>query len=179
MPSRSRRLFDAIEAGAVSTVRAILDATPDALESIGDESRNRRDKTPLMYALQCGHLALAGELVDRGADIRARMAGGPRSSVISLAVRFVVAGRDNRAMVGFVERLIDAGADPQDALYPACHAYHKAFDQPELIELLLRRGADPDREVGTSGSTVRGLVKVNAQRYSARVLALFGLAPPE
>ncbi|MCX5743497.1 MAG: ankyrin repeat domain-containing protein [Proteobacteria bacterium] len=178
MPSKNRRLFDAIEAGAVSMVWELLDADPSALEAYGAEQPNRLDKTPLMYALQCGHLRLAGELIDRGADVRARMAGGPRSSVVALAVRFVIPGRDLRPMVAVVERLLDGGADPDDALYPACHAYHKAFDQPELIELLLRRGANPERVVGETGSTVRRLVEINARRYSPRVLALFGLAPP-
>jgi hypothetical protein len=107
------------------------------------------------------------------------MAGGPRSSVISLAVGFVIPGRDIRPMAALVERLIDAGADPNDALYPACHAYNRAFDQPELIECLLRRGADPDRVVGETGATVRRLVEVNAARYSGHVLELFGLGPQE
>ena len=104
------------------------------------------------------------------------MPGGPGSSVIQLAVRFVVPGKSNREMVDFVGELIDAGADPSDALWSACHAYHKKLDQPELIELLLQRGADPDQQVGDTGSTVRQLVAINAALYSPRVLKLFGLA---
>ncbi len=78
-------------------------------------------------------------------------------------------------MVQFVSELIDAGADPDDALWGACHAYSKATDQPEMIELLLQRGANPEKQVGNSGSTVRKLVEVNASRFSPHVLALFVL----
>jgi hypothetical protein len=48
MPHKNRRLFDAIEAGEVSTVRAILDQDPAVIEAWGDENRYRRDKTPPM-----------------------------------------------------------------------------------------------------------------------------------
>jgi ankyrin repeat protein len=170
-----RRFFDAIEAGAVTAVVAMLDQAPSLVDASGDGNANMRDKTPLMYALQCNHFGLARLLIQRGADVGARMTGGPRSSVIALAVRFVIAGRPNADMVRMVGELIDAGADPSDALWPACHAYDKHFDQPELIELLLARGADPDRLLA-DGSTARGLVKVNAALYSPHVLGLFGLA---
>lgn len=171
--TRIEALFQAIEAGAVSSVTAMLDAEPAAIDVFGDGNRLYRDKTPLMYALQCNHFHLAGLLLARGANAKAHMRDEPMSTVIALAVRFVVAGNSNRDMVVFVGKLIDAGADPSDALWPALHAYHRKFDQPELIELLLQRGADPDRAIGTS--TVRALVQVNASLYSRRVLELFGL----
>jgi hypothetical protein len=169
------RLFEAIEAGELTAVTAMLDQDPSLVEANGEANANVRDKTPLMYALQCHRFGLARLLIQRGADVRARIAGGPRSSVIALAMRFVIAGRPNDEIVQIVGELIDAGADPNEALWPACHAYVKRFDQPELIELLLARGADPDRALA-DGSTVRGLMKVNASLYSPRVLRLFGLA---
>ena len=175
---KSETLFKAIEGGDVTGVRTILDHSPELLEAFGEHNRSCRDKTPLMYALQCGHLRLAGELLDRGANPRACMAGGPGSSVIGLAVRFMIGGRDNSALVAFVDRLIGAGADPDDALLPACLTYNKAFDQPQLIELLLRRGANADNAAGNSGDTVRQIVKVNARLYSDHVLELFGLSKP-
>ena len=79
-PSRIKKLFQAIEAGAVSTVTAMLDAEPDAIDVFGDGNSLYRDKTPLMYALQCNHFHLAGLLLQRGADVRAHMRAGPRSS---------------------------------------------------------------------------------------------------
>lgn len=173
---RAKRLFDAVEAGASSTVFAILDANPEAIEAVGDGNANRRDKTPLMFALQCQRFGLARALIERGADVHARMPGGAGSSVIALAARFGIAGRDDGPLLAVVEALLDAGADPNEGLGPACHAYSKAFDQPRMIELLLRRGADPDRPAGSSGITVRELVRVNAARYSSHVLGLFGIA---
>lgn len=170
-----RRLFDAIQDGASSRVRAILDERPEAIEALGDGNEMRLDKTPLMWALQCNKLGLAKMLVERGADVRARMPAGPRSSVLGLAVRFVIADRDPAPNLRIIETLIDAGADPNDGLWPALHAYHQKFDRTEIIELLLQRGADPDLLAGNSGSTVRELVRINAKRYSDRALALFGI----
>lgn len=169
------KLFKAIEAGDVTIVTAQLDADPAVIDVQGEGSPVWRDKTPLMFAIQCGHHYIARQLIRRGADVGARMSGGPRSAVIALAVRSVIPQQGMQDVVRLVGDLIDAGADPNDALWPALSAYNKAWDRPEVIELLLQRGADPDRPVGNSGNTVRELVAINAGRYSARVLSLFGV----
>jgi len=177
-PGHTKRLFEAIEAGRISVVTQILDAEPAALEVAGQHKATCRDKTPLMYALQCHRFGIATELLRRGANAGARMTGGPRTSVIALAVGFAIVGRDQRELLQFVDRLIDAGADPNDALWPACHAYHKRLDNSECIELLLARGADPDHTIEIIGDSVRHLMQINARLYSARVLALFGIPDP-
>lgn len=174
-PSRITRLFDAIEAGTTSRVTALLDETPELLEASGHNNANRRDKTPLMWALQCHGFGLARTLIQRGANVNARMTGGPRMLVIAQAVRYSIMGRPNNDLVAIIGELIDAGADPTDALWPACHVYVKKYDQAEVIELLLARGADPDRAVREGGESCRRLVEINATLYSPRVLQLFGL----
>lgn len=45
----------------------------------------------------------------------------------------------------------------------------------DLIRLVLERGADPDRQAGNSGDTVRELVVVNRRLFSDEVLGLFGI----
>lgn len=176
-PHRIEELFKAIEAGAVSRVVGILEETPCALEAIGHHHASCRDKTPLMYALQCQKFTLVNLLIDRGADVRARMVGGPQSSVISLAARFVRGGVPSRDLLHAVGRLIDGGANPSEGLWPALHAHRTSPHPPELIALLLARGADPDTKAGNSGNTVRELVAINARLYTSDVLALFGLSP--
>lgn len=73
-----KRMFKAIQDGDTETLDAILDSDPDALETVGEHNRNVRDKTPLMFAMQCNNQQLAHALIDRGANVDARMAGGPR-----------------------------------------------------------------------------------------------------
>ena len=101
---------------------------------------------------------------------------GPESCVIQLAVKFGHGLNPNfDKWISFTQKLIEHGANPSEALWPACHAYNKVADKPEIISLLLQSGASPESEVGNTGSTVRELVKVNSQLYSSRVLSLFGL----
>lgn len=173
--SSINRLFKAIQAGDVTTVTALLDADPATVDAFGEGSAAYRDKTPLMFALQCGRHHIARQLIRHGADVGARMPGGPRSTVIAVAVASVIPQQGLKDAVRIVGDLLDAGADPNDGLWPALSSYNKAWDQPELIALLLERGADPDRPVGNSGNTVRELVAINAGRYSSRVLSLFGM----
>ncbi len=175
MPTRERRLFDAIEGGRVSEVTAILDDNPGLINVVGSESKRVNDKTPLMYALQCGAVHLARELILRGADVCARMPAGPRASVLQLAVMFAgLREEQHNRMLALMGELIDQGAEPSDAIWTACSVYSDRFPwRVRTIELLLARGADPDRVVGNSGNTTRELVRINAAKFSAEVLRLF------
>src|SRR5437762_2980269 len=84
----TRRMFDAIQDGDAGTLSEILDAEPEALELVGEHNRYVRDKTPLMFAMQCRKLQLAHALLDRGANAAAEMSGGPRDSALSLCMEF-------------------------------------------------------------------------------------------
>jgi ankyrin repeat protein len=171
-----KKLFVAIERHDHDLALGILEVEKGALEVVGHHNANCRDKTPLMYAMQCEDLELASKLIDLGADVRARMPAGPESSVIQLAVKFGHGFNPNfENWLRFVEMLVKAGANPSDGLWPACHAYSKTSDRPEIISLLLASGASPESEVGNSGNTVRELIKINSQLYSKDVLALFEL----
>lgn len=170
--NRADRLLTAIEDGKLSMVRALLDETPELLEARGAAPARRKDKTPLMVALQCGARATARELIARGADVRARLPDGG-ASVIALAARFAgpsEAAHD--ATLPLISELIDRGADPTDALWPALHAYQRARPwRARLVLLLVARGANRDH-VLPSGS-VRALVEINRRLYPPEILALF------
>jgi hypothetical protein len=172
-----KAVFNAIQEGDTRMLRQILAAEPEALEAVGEHNRNVRDKTPLMFAMQCRKLRIAHELLDRGANASAEMAGGPRSSALSLCMQFAYCdATDHDEWIRLARRLIDKGADPNTGLWPALHGFGGIVARADLIRLALDRGADPDRQLGDSGSTVRELVEINRRLFSAEVLGLFGIA---
>ncbi len=63
----TKRMFNAIQEKDLATLYAILRDNPDAMETVGEHNRNVRDKTPLMFAMQCWNISLANALLDRGA----------------------------------------------------------------------------------------------------------------
>jgi ankyrin repeat protein len=171
-----KKLFVAIEKRDHEMVLVILAKDKEALEIVGQHNAKCRDKTPLMYAMQCEDFELAQKLMDMGANVNAKMPAGPQSSVLQLAVKFGHGLNPNfDKWLGFTKTLIEQGANPSEALWSACHAYSKVADKPELISLLIKNGASLESEVGNTGSTVKELVEVNSQLYSSRVLSLFGL----
>lgn len=171
-----KNLFNAIQKDDTRTLRQILAAEPNALEAVGEHNRYVRDKTPLMFAMQCHKLRIAHELLDRGANAAAEMAGGPRSSALSLCMYFAYCDAENHdEWIRLATRLIDKGADPNTGLWPALHGFGGIVARADLIRLALKRGADPDRQLGNTGNTVRELVVVNRHLYSAEVLSLFGI----
>jgi len=169
-----KRIFKAIERNDQSTLFTILSENPEDIDVFGFHNKNCRDKTPLMYALQCENFDIANKLISMGANINASMAGGPCSSVIQLSARFGHGLNPNfNEWLKFIEELIDLGAYPDDAIWTACHAYNKHSDKPEIIALLLSKGANPDIQVGDTESTVRELVAINSKLFSPYVLSLF------
>jgi ankyrin repeat protein len=172
-----KRMFNAIQDGDAETLSQILDAEPEAIEVVGEHNRYVRDKTPLMFAMQCRKLQLAHALLDRGANAAAEMPGGPRYSALLLCMDSAYCDSEGHdEWIRLATRLIDKGADPNSGLWPALHGFGGIVDRADLIRLSLERGADPDRQLGNSGNTVRELVKINRHLYSAEVLALFDMA---
>ena len=172
----TKALFNAIQEGDTQTLRQILAAEPEALEAVGEHSRNVRDKTPLMFAMQCRELRIADELLDHGANAAAEMAGGPGSSALSLCMQFAYCdATDHDEWIRLAKRLIEKGADPNTGLWPALHGFGRIVARTDLIRLALESGADPDRQLGDSGNTVRERVKINRHLFSAEVLGLFGI----
>ncbi|WP_145385824.1 hypothetical protein [Stieleria neptunia] len=175
-----KRMFKAIEDDDQQTLDSLLNTNDDAIESHGFHNRLVRDKTPLMYALQCFNLKLAGHLLDRGANPSAVMPDGPRHSVIQMCIARAFCNKSTHdEWIAFTIRLLDAGIDPNEGLWPSLHGYGELVPRDDLIRIMLERGADPDRQVGNSGNTVRELVKINSRLYPSAILELFGVNADE
>jgi hypothetical protein len=174
-----KRLFTAIQDGDLAAVFAVLQDNPEALETVGEHNAYVRDKTPLMFALQCANLGLANALLDRGASACAVMPAGPGDSVLQMCVYYAYCRSEleHDEWIGLATRLLDLGAEPTSALPRAVLAFGGRVKRADLIQLLLSRGANPDVQSGNSGSTVRELVEVNKRLYSNEVLDLFHVQP--
>ena len=168
----NKKLFKAIESNDWETIESILDVHPDEVDVYGFSNRYCRDKTPLMYSLQCENFAIARKMIARGAKVEAKMSGGPESSVLVLAVTFGH-GLNSKydEWVAFVSDLIDNGANPTDGLWPALASFRDG--RAEMIKLLVERGADLDSNI--PAGNIRELVKTNRQLYSDEILKLFGI----
>ncbi len=96
--------------------------------------------------------------------------------VLALCVKFAYSDkRQHDEWIRLATRLLDQGADPTSALWPALHAFGAIVKRADLIRLLLDRGANVDQQMGNSGNTVRELVEVNKRRYTDEILHLFNL----
>lgn len=173
--SENKKLFKAIEDGDWSTIEGLLDNNPGDVDVYGISNRLCRDKTPLMYSMQCENFEFARRFIARGADVCAKMAGGPRMSVLALAAKFGHGLNPKYDMwVELAAELIEMGADPTDAIWPALAAYDRRNDKQAMIRLFIKAGADLDSEV--PAGTIRDLVKVNEHLYSDDVLELCGVS---
>ena len=166
----NRKLFEAIENNDWETIENILDIHPDEVDVYGFANRYCRDKTPLMYSLQCENFAIARKIIARGAKVDAKMSGGPESSVLALAAN-VGHGLNPKfeEWVTFVSELIGKGANPTDGLWPALASYKDG--RAEMIKLLVENRADLDSSI--QAGNIRELVKTNRQLYSVEILILF------
>jgi ankyrin repeat protein len=122
-------IFQAVRAGDVTRVRALLDARPDLVRARGEQ-----DRTPLAEAVGSKQVAVAAVLIERGADVNAADAEG----VTPLVVAAVLGDAP------MVRLLLDAGArvgDQANVLgLTALHAATRGRNV-EVAELLLARGA--------------------------------------
>jgi ankyrin repeat protein len=125
-------LMEAARQGNLETVRALLTAKadPNAHEGKGGQ-------TALMWAVSNSQSAVVGELVQRGADVNARAKSG------FTALMFAAQQGD----VASARLLLDAKANaneviPKSGATPLIVA--SAVGHPEVVELLLASGADPN-----------------------------------
>ncbi len=132
-------------------------------------------KTPLIRAVQRGHVRLVSPLISRGADPDLRDGGSTGWTPLMHAIHV--------REVDVVRALLNSGADPNAAstegLTPLMMAAGYGFDR--VVELLIERGADPlaespDGETALSRA-VRGVADLDhltigaCQTDTVRVLA--------
>ncbi|HEY5757542.1 MAG TPA: ankyrin repeat domain-containing protein [Steroidobacter sp.] len=169
----NKRLFKAIEDNDFETIEQILRKNTDAMQVVGISNKFCRDKTPLMYAMQSGRFDLVRKFIDLGADVNARMAGGPGTHVLALAMIFGHPGSPcYKEFVEVARDLIARGADPSVALWPALCRYDRANGRSEMVELLIERGADVNYRL-PNGKTVQEMLKIT--QHTPRVLQLCGV----
>ncbi|MDD9901137.1 MAG: ankyrin repeat domain-containing protein [Alphaproteobacteria bacterium] len=94
--AREQELDDAISKNDISQIKYMLANAPDILES-----RDGMGATPLMRAIESGHVGVAGYLISRGANIEAQDALGNTPLMIAAAA----------GCLDTAKRLVKYGAD--------------------------------------------------------------------
>jgi ankyrin repeat protein len=174
-----KELFQAIEDNDLGFVSQTIAEQPKALEALGTGKQIFAGKTPLMYALQCGHPGIAKFLLDRQANVNAKMTESWRWPALHFAVRAAVSGVGTVEQADALKQMLALGADPNatdafgnTALDRAVGDYDIVSDRWNIIQMLLDAGANAEN-VGPSKMTTRQMVRTNPQSFSAKVQSLF------
>jgi ankyrin repeat protein len=149
-------LMDAVRAGDVDAVRALLDQGADVDARMGDGS------TALQWAVHERRPEMVDLLLDAGADVTAANRHG-------VSPVWLAAENGDAAMI---ERLLDAGADPNRTMpggETVLMTAARTGDQ-DAVRLLLVRGADPNAREELRGQTA--LMWAAARNNAAVVHAL-------
>ena len=168
-----------IEAGADLHARSIVGATP-LLASVAaslettrlllakgadPNARNGLGATPLMNAALFGGAATVSLLLDAGADATIRTKRGETA----------LANAANRGDLSSVKLLVGKGADVRNIDYrgytPLMHAAYADDGTPELIQLLLSKGADV-HVVGKGDTAGETAVTIAAKRGETEILRI-------
>ena len=168
-----------LEAGADLHARSIVGATPllagvaSSLETTrlllakgaDANARNGLGVTPLMNAALLGGPAAVSLLLDAGADATLRTKRGETA----------LANAANRGDLASVKLLLDKGADARNVDYrgytPLMHAAYADDGTPELIQLLLSKGADV-HAVGKGDTVGETAVTIAAKRGETETLRI-------
>ncbi|MCS3635900.1 ankyrin repeat protein [Salinibacter ruber] len=126
-------------------------------------------KTPLAAAAGKGHSGIVEALLEAGADLSAS------TERVGPPLGFAVHGGDRKS----IELLLGAGADPNcrvtDQNYTLL-SYTAVEDEPQLTELLLEEGADPDL-VDSDGLTALAYTALSGAANVAQRLLDAGADP--
>lgn len=154
---RTKELFEAIESGNKENVDEFLGTWPDKVDIAGEHNTYCRDKSPLIYSIQCEQFELASIFIDSGANVNFRVADCNTTPLsMAIHIHFFMD-------MGVFEKLLQKGADPNqgDLLFKvftnsATSIFRKkGFDFIKQLQLLLDHGADPDQEFFGHGKSIR------------------------
>ena len=101
--------------------------------------RDRTGDTPLHTAAASGDVALVQKLIERGADVNARVVSGEVYSSEWGSTPLHFAARDGN--VAIAEALIKAGASTTAVDARGATPLHRAVRHPAMVDLLMRSGA--------------------------------------
>jgi ankyrin repeat protein len=168
-------LMVAASRGELARVETLLREGADA------NARDAFGQTALMYAASAGHQSIVEELIDAGADVEARNRNNKSSfeqaesrghaAVAALLrnARLFLAARDGD--LAKLNELLDGGVDPNSLLRDEWTALMIAtlHNHPQVVALLLRRGAYPDAQNAT-GWTALMIAERKGHTEVARLL---------
>ena len=135
-------IHDAVTSGDLSAVKLLLDSHPDLIDST-----NQDHETPLLLAAKHGHLEIARELLDRGAD---HTIGDADSSQ---PIHLAAVGGHTEVIDLLIARGDNVNAIDNNGTTPLLFAI--SFRQPETAGWLIENGAD------ISVSSNRGLTPLH------------------
>jgi hypothetical protein len=124
-----------------------------------------RGDTALHFAAAAHNPKMVGELISRGADVRAKNRLGDEPLHCAAAGDPASARWNPASQAAVISSLIEAGADPNAPNKMGVAPLHKAVRTrcAEAVRTLLARGADPAQK-NRSGSTPMLLAKMNTGR---------------
>ena len=116
-------IFEAVAAGDLAKVKAIVEADPQALEA-----RNNYRQTPLILAIQKKKLEVAEFLLARGADVDAKETSG------ATPLSYAITGGFTGLAKTLVERKADIDAPAMWGMSPLPFALE--FGRKDIAEML-------------------------------------------
>lgn len=155
--------FALVQSGDAARLKTLLD-----VDSALADRENADGMTPLGYAAHFGRAEAISALLAAGADVNAVSRSRVSYIPSNTALHAAIAGERSLAVIAL---LLESGADPNilDSNGHTClhvAAYHA--DQPEMIDLLVRHGADvaaktPEGATAWSVATERGHLQTAAR----------------
>jgi hypothetical protein len=190
-------LFKKVSEGDIEFLTKVLEGNPEIVDVVGEGSSWYLDKTPLMYAFQCGKSDVCNLLIDCGADVNFVMPGGPKTPMCNWAATLAAMyGGAYPEFMKILKRILAMGADPnlceesfqRDAMHEAisqCQASNNGHY--ETVQVLLEAGADPDyrhrewllRLAADYTYIEGGEVKTRSTKLAPEIFSMYGISQEE
>jgi len=163
-PATDGTIWSAASVGDLPQVERLLQ------QGIKVDERDNGGKTPLHYAVQSKNVKLVRLLIERGADVNAKVSGNVTPLMLSVDMAF---GDPEIAL-----ELLKAGADVtiQDTGGDSALLIATTESSNEVMEAMLRKGANPNAQQ-RSGGTALHYAAMNAMADRVKILLDHGADP--